>query len=73
MASFLLATLHIAAFETRYVDGVVRLLMRLFEVRYQLKPSYREPVSLLPFSPTTASAAQLALGSVAPHAEDSHA
>jgi glycosyltransferase involved in cell wall biosynthesis len=45
MASFLLATLHIAAFETHYVDGFVRFLMRIFKVTYRIRPSYRDPVA----------------------------
>ena len=44
IVSFLLATLHIAAFRTRYVDGAVRFLMRIFSVRYETKPGYRDPV-----------------------------
>src|SRR5262249_24363765 len=44
IVSFLLATLHIAAFRTRYVDGAVRFLMQIFSVRYETKPGYRDPV-----------------------------
>jgi teichuronic acid biosynthesis glycosyltransferase TuaG len=42
--SFLLATLHLAAFKTRYVDGGVRLLLRLVKVKWKVRAQYSEPV-----------------------------
>lgn len=43
--NFLFITLHFGSFETRYVDGAVRLLLRLWgKNKWILKPSYREPV-----------------------------
>jgi teichuronic acid biosynthesis glycosyltransferase TuaG len=42
--SFLLAALHLAALRTRYVDGAVRLLIRLIKVKWEARPHYHEPV-----------------------------
>jgi glycosyltransferase involved in cell wall biosynthesis len=42
--NFLLITLHLAAFKTRYVDGAVRLLLRLVKVKWEVRPHYQEPV-----------------------------
>lgn len=43
--NFLLMSLHFASFNTRYVDGAVRLLMRFVKVEYQVKQGYRDPVT----------------------------
>jgi glycosyltransferase involved in cell wall biosynthesis len=42
--NFLLLSLHFASFNTRYVDGAVRFLLRLIKVKYPVKPDYRDPV-----------------------------
>ncbi len=44
--NFLLMSLHFASFNTRYVDGGVRFLMRFIKVQYQVRPSYRDPVTV---------------------------
>jgi teichuronic acid biosynthesis glycosyltransferase TuaG len=41
--SFLLEKLGIASYDTRYIDGTVRLLMRLIKVKYKIRPDFREP------------------------------
>lgn len=43
--SFLLEKLHIASYNTRYIDGRVRFLLRVIKVKYQTRPGYRDPVS----------------------------
>ena len=43
--SFLLEKLHIASYYTPYVDGGVRFLIRLFKVKYKVRPGFRDPVS----------------------------
>lgn len=43
--SFLLEKLHIASAFTPYLDGGVRLLIRLLKVKYRVRPGYRDPVS----------------------------
>jgi glycosyltransferase involved in cell wall biosynthesis len=43
--SFLLEKLHVASYYTPYVDGGVRFLIRLFKVKYKVRPGYRDPVS----------------------------
>lgn len=43
--SFLLEKLHIASYNTRYVDGAVRFLLRVIKVKYRLRAGYRDPVS----------------------------
>lgn len=43
--NFLLMSLHFASFNTRYIDGGVRLLMRLVKVEYEVKQGYRDPVN----------------------------
>jgi len=43
--NFLLMSLHFASFNTRYVDGGVRFLMRFIKVDYQVRPGYRDPVA----------------------------
>lgn len=42
--SFFLEKLHIASYNTRFVDGRVRFLMRLIKVKYEVRPGYRDPV-----------------------------
>ena len=42
--NFALEKLHAAVCETRYLDGGVRLLLRLF-VRYRIQDGYQEPVT----------------------------
>jgi len=42
--SFLLASLHLATRETRYIDGVVRLLLRLVKVKWKVRAQYSEPM-----------------------------
>jgi len=44
--NFLVATLHMASFRTRYVDGAVRLLLRLHGRNWVIRPGYRDPVQL---------------------------
>jgi len=44
LVNFLLATLHIASYKTRYVDGAVRFAMRVFEVKWRVRPGYHEPI-----------------------------
>jgi glycosyltransferase involved in cell wall biosynthesis len=41
--SFLLEKAHTASFHTRYVDGGVRLLMKIFKIKYEIRPGYQEP------------------------------
>ena len=43
--SFLLEKAHIASYNTRFVDGRVRFLMRWIGVKYEVRPGYRDPVS----------------------------
>ncbi len=43
-ANFLLATLHMAAWKTRFVDGRVRFLLRVFDKKWIIKPDFRDPV-----------------------------
>lgn len=45
LVSFLLATLQVATFRTRYLDGTVRRLLRVIPVKWQLRPGYSDPVS----------------------------
>jgi hypothetical protein len=40
-----LSSLHLACRETRYLDGAVRLLLRLIKVKWELKDGYDDPVS----------------------------
>ena len=40
--SFLLAALHLAAIRTRYVDGAVRLLLRVIKVKWEVRSRYYE-------------------------------
>jgi glycosyltransferase involved in cell wall biosynthesis len=53
--NFLLMSLHFASFNTRYVDGGVRFLMRFIKVEYQVRRGYRDPVSMgdYRYAPTT--------------------
>jgi hypothetical protein len=46
MFTFLLATLRIAACQTRFVDGVVRRILAEGEFKYDKRPGYRDPVLL---------------------------
>jgi glycosyltransferase involved in cell wall biosynthesis len=43
-ANFLLVTLHMASWKTRYVDGAVRFLLRVYDRKWIIKPRYRDPV-----------------------------
>jgi teichuronic acid biosynthesis glycosyltransferase TuaG len=72
MVSFLLATLHIAASQTRYVDGAVRRLLRIFKVEYRNRPGYRDPVLSRPHALLVPTAAAISV-IPAPDAQDSHA
>jgi glycosyltransferase involved in cell wall biosynthesis len=42
--NFLLRTLFLASCKTRYVDGAVRFLLRHIEVKWQVRPGFRDPV-----------------------------
>jgi glycosyltransferase involved in cell wall biosynthesis len=42
--NFLVATLHMASFRTRYVDGAVRLLLKIHGRNWVIRPGYRDPV-----------------------------
>jgi teichuronic acid biosynthesis glycosyltransferase TuaG len=42
--SFLLAALHLASRRTRYLDGAVRLLLRLIKVKWEVRPHHYEPL-----------------------------
>ena len=71
MVSFLLATFRMAAIQTRYVDGVVRRLLRVIPLKYEQKPDYRDPVFSGAAEPIL-QIASLSIGSGA-GAGDSHA
>jgi len=43
-ANFLLVTLHMGSFRTRYVDGAVRSLLRVYDRKWVIRSGYREPV-----------------------------
>src|SRR5579871_68261 len=43
-ANFLLVTLHMASWKTRYVDGAVRFLLKIYDRKWVVKPGYRDPV-----------------------------
>jgi glycosyltransferase involved in cell wall biosynthesis len=43
IVSFLLHRLHFATRQTRYLDGRVRFLLRVFKVKYQVRANYQEP------------------------------
>ncbi len=45
-ANFLLVTLHMASWKTRYVDGTVRFLLRVYDRKWIVKPGYRDPVQV---------------------------
>ncbi len=45
-ANFLLVTLHMASWKTRYVDGIVRFLLRVYDRKWIIKPGYRDPVQI---------------------------
>jgi len=45
LLSFLLATLRVATFKTRYLDGGVRRLLQVIPVKWQIRPGYCDPVS----------------------------
>ena len=42
--NFLLATLRKSTEQTRYVDGAVRLLLRMIPLKWRTRPGYQEPV-----------------------------
>jgi glycosyltransferase involved in cell wall biosynthesis len=42
--NFLLATLHKATEQTQYVNGAVRLLLRLIPLKWRARPGYKDPV-----------------------------
>lgn len=42
--NFLLRTLFLASSKTRYVDGPVRLLLRVIKVKWNVRSGYRDPV-----------------------------
>jgi glycosyltransferase involved in cell wall biosynthesis len=42
--NFLLRTLFIASSRTRYIDGPVRFLLRVIDVKWKVRPGYRDPV-----------------------------
>jgi glycosyltransferase involved in cell wall biosynthesis len=44
IVTFLVASLHLATRETRYVDAAVRLLMRFIKVKWKVRAQYSEPV-----------------------------
>jgi len=44
IVNFLLATLGKATEQTRYADGVVRLLLRAIPPKWQTRPGYEEPI-----------------------------
>jgi len=44
IANFVLEKLQMPSSRTRYVDGAVRLLLRVVKPQYRIRPSYREPV-----------------------------
>jgi glycosyltransferase involved in cell wall biosynthesis len=41
--NFLLSSLHLATRETRYVDGFVRKLLKIVNVKWRVRSDYREP------------------------------
>jgi glycosyltransferase involved in cell wall biosynthesis len=43
-SNFVMVTLHMGSFQTRYVDGAVRFLLRLHGRKWVIKPGYRDPV-----------------------------
>ena len=43
-ANFLLVTLHMGSFRTRYVDGAVRFLLKVYDRKWIVKENYRDPV-----------------------------
>jgi GT2 family glycosyltransferase len=43
-ANFLVVTLHMASWKTRYVDGAVRFLLRIYDRKWIIKPGFRDPV-----------------------------
>jgi glycosyltransferase involved in cell wall biosynthesis len=45
LSNFVLATLHIATREKRHLHLAVRLLVRVFKVKWRVKPGYYEPVT----------------------------
>jgi glycosyltransferase involved in cell wall biosynthesis len=60
-ANFLLVTLHMASWKTRYVDGAVRFLLRIYDRKWIVKPGYRDPVQAIDQTqPVTAEAASVA-------------
>jgi glycosyltransferase involved in cell wall biosynthesis len=42
--NFVLEKIQLPSSRTRYVDGVVRLLMRFVKIKYELRPGYKDPV-----------------------------
>jgi hypothetical protein len=43
-ANFLLITLFMASFKTRYVDRAVRFLLKVYDRKWVIKENYLEPV-----------------------------
>jgi hypothetical protein len=44
MVCFALEKIQLPSSRTRYVNRVIRLLMRFIKIKYELRPGYRDPV-----------------------------